>query len=323
MVQAGVTSGYLNAPVLVTGANGFVGQAVCEQLAASGRACVRALRLADGGPSIAIGNIDGNTDWRAALAGCDVVIHLAARVHVMHDTAADPLAEFRAVNTAGTLNLARQAAQAGIRRFIFLSTVKVNGESGHFSERDQAAPQDAYACSKHEAEDGLHEIARNTGMEMVILRPPLVYGPGVGANFLSLIRAIDRGLPLPLGRIRNQRSLIYRGNLASAIMACLDHPAAVGKTYLVSDGDDVSTTELIRRIAAALHRLPRLLPVPPGLMRILSRCLGKQAAVDRLLGSLSVDSGAICRDLGWRPPFSMQAGLTCTIDWYRHKDGSC
>jgi nucleoside-diphosphate-sugar epimerase len=271
----------------------------------------------------AVGDIGPETDWHVALGGVEAVVHLAARVHVMRDTSVDPLAAFRAVNTEGTLNLARQAAAAGVKRFIFVSSIKVNGEGrdSPYTEFDLPAPQDAYAISKWEAEQGLREIESATGMEVVILRPPLVYGPGVGANFLRLMRSVERGWPMPFGRVDNRRSLLYLGNFTDAIRVCLDHPAAAGKTFLVSDGDDVSSADLIRRLALAMCRPARLLPVPPSWLRAAGVLFGRGAEVDRLLGSLCVDSSQIRRELGWRPPFSMDEGLRQTADYYfRHID---
>lgn len=307
---------------LVTGAQGFVGSALKEALREAGWRVVAAVRRPSGGPDEAIvGNIDGQTRWQEALQGCNTVIHLAARVHIMRDTVVDPLAAFRAMNTDSTLNLARQAAQAGVRRFVFMSTVKVNGEETapgcSFRPDDPPDPKDTYAISKWEAEQGLLEIAIKTGLEVVIIRPPLVYGPGVKGNFLRLMQAIDKRRPLPLGAIHNQRSLIYLGNLVDVIRLCLTHPKAAGKVLLVSDGDDVSTPELVRRFAAALVRQPFLLPVPVSWMRWAGRMLGKQAEVDRLLGSLWVDISPLRGELGWTPPYTMQAGLEATAQWYR------
>lgn len=307
--------------VLITGASGFVGRALCNTLRQPGLAAhsvVPAVRVAHGllGEKV-IGEINGSTDWRAALTGMDAVVHLAARVHVMRDAAADPLAAYRAVNVEGTLHLARQAA-AGVRRFVFVSSIKVNGEerATAYTEADTPAPEDAYALSKWEAEQGLRQIAAATGLEVVILRPPLVYGPGVGANFLALLRAVARGMPLPLGAINNQRSLIYVGNLADAIVRCLEHPAAAGKTFMVSDGEDVSTSGLVRRMARALDRPARLLPVPPSLLRVAVGMAGKSALAIRLMDALTVDSTAIRRDLGWSPPFTLDDGLRETAQWY-------
>jgi UDP-glucose 4-epimerase len=302
--------------VLVTGANGFVGKALCVHLAASGVEVVSAVRSKVGLPhEVVVGNLDATTDWRFALTGCDAVIHLAARVHVMDDTEQDPLALYRATNTDATLNLARQAAQAGVKRFVFISTIKVNGEGrdAPYRETDAVVPEDAYAISKWEAEQSLQQIAADTGLEVVILRPPLVYGPGVKANFLRLLRMVERGWPLPLGAIRNRRSLLYLGNFVDAIRVCTEHPAAAGQTFLLDDGEPVSTPELIRAVAHAIGRPARLLAVPIGLLEFAGALLGKRAAVARLTGSLFVDSSAIRSHLGWTPPFSLEAGLAATV----------
>jgi nucleoside-diphosphate-sugar epimerase len=304
---------------LVTGATGFVGRALCAELAQTGHEAVPAVREARGlGAECVVGQIDANTDWRAALTGALAVVHLAARVHVMHDKASDPLAAFRAVNTAGTLNLARQCVAAGVRRFVFISSIKVSGEgrAQPYTESDPQSPMGAYAISKWDAEQGLREIELETGMEVVILRPPLVYGPGVGANFLRLMRTVEKGWPLPLGRVDNRRSLLYLGNFTDAIRLCLEHPAAAGKTFLLSDGEDISSAELVRRMAQAMHRPARLLPVPVSLLRAVGTLIRRSAEMDRLLGSLAVDSSKICRELGWRPPFSVEAGLKETVRWY-------
>ncbi|WP_260293646.1 UDP-glucose 4-epimerase family protein [Sedimenticola hydrogenitrophicus] len=304
--------------ICVSGANGFVGRDLCASLSADGHGVVRTVRDKSQG-DIAVGHIGPDTDWRGALGGCDAVVHLAARVHVMHEKAADPLTEFWKINVGGTRSLAQQAAKEGVKRFIFLSTIKVLGEGQVTPYRadDPPAPVDAYAISKWEAEKLLADIAAETGMEVVILRPPLVYGQGVKGNFFSLMRAVDRGLPLPLGAIHNQRSLIYLGNLVDAIRVGLSHPAAAGKVFMVSDGEDVSTPELARRVAAALGRPALLLPVSVAWMRWAGRLLGRRAAVERLIGSLAVDIKYIQNDLGWSPPFSMQSGIAATAAWYR------
>lgn len=311
---------------LITGANGFVGKALCAELLRQGYPVRAAVRSGD--TSIenlevaAVGSIDGETDWTDALRGVDVVIHLAARVHVMRDPAQDPLAEFRRVNTLGTETLARAAARAGVKRFIFLSSIKVNGEETRgtaFTELDAPNPQDPYAISKWEAEQALHRIAADTGMEVVVLRCPLVYGPGVKGNFLRLMQAVARGIPLPLALADNRRSLIYLGNLTGAISACLHHPEAVGKTYLVSDGEDVSTAQLILQMARALGRPARLWPCPLGLMRLAAMMTGKSDEVTRLLGSLCIDSSKIRRELGWRPSHTLAQGLAETAAWHRRQ----
>lgn len=312
--------------ILVTGANGFVGRMLCGCLKTHGYVVVSAERRAsDLASETLIGDIDGKTDWMAMLDGCDAVVHLAARVHAMNDKERNSLELYRTINTEATLNLARQAAQTGVRRFVFISTIKVNGEGRDepYRETDTPAPDDAYAISKWEAEQGLHRIAQETGLEVVILRPPLVYGPGVKANFLRLMQLVQKGWPLPLGAIRNRRSLLYLGNFVDAIRLCVDHPAAAGQTFLLDDGQAVSTPELIRAVAHAMGRPARLLAVPVGVLEFASALLGRRAAVARLTGSLWVDSSAIRSRLGWTPPYTLQQGLAATVaGWQRSlKDG--
>jgi len=302
--------------ILVTGASGFVGRALCSHLPAHGHVVVPVVRSPFGViDEVVVGNIDPSTDWTNQLTDCDAVVHLAARVHVMDDDAENPMTLYRAINTDSTLNIARQAAKTGVKRFVFISTVKVNGEGRDtaYRETDAAAPKDPYAVSKWEAEQGLQRIARETGLEVVILRPPLVYGPGVKANFLQLARAVNRGWPLPLGAIHNRRSLLYLGNFVDAIRLCAEHPDAAGKTFLLDDGKPVSTPELIRALAHATGRSPRMLQVPEGLLMLAGRMLRKRAAIARLTGSLYVDSSAIRSSLDWEPPYSMEAGLTATL----------
>ena len=273
--------------------------------------------------TFAVGDIGPDTDWSAALDGVTSVVHLAARAHVMHDTVADPLAEYRRVNVDGTRLLARAAAGAGVQRFVFLSSIKVNGESTRrpFTPADTPRPEDAYGVSKWEAEQALMQVARGTGMQWVILRSPLIYGPGVGGNFLRLMRAVARGVPLPLGAIDNRRSLVYAGSLVDAIRVCLSHPGARDQVFLLSDGEDVSSAELVRRLAAALQVQPRLLSVPVPLLRVVGRLMGRAAAVERLTGSLQIDSSRIRAALGWLPPFSLDEGLAETARWYRGLTG--
>jgi nucleoside-diphosphate-sugar epimerase len=314
--------------VLVTGANGFIGQSLCDHLAAVGHNVVRAVRCASGlQHEIIIGAIDGTSNWQAVLADCETVVHLAARVHVMRDAAANPLDAFRRVNVAGTLNLARQARDAGVRRFVYLSSIKVNGEHtelGHpFTANDGPVPEDAYAISKWEAEQGLRALAAETGMEVVIIRPPLVYGPDVKANFLSMMRWLHKGIPLPFGAIQNKRSLVGLDNLIDLIVTCLTHPAAANQTFLVSDGEDLSTTELLRRTAAALGRPARLVSVPSGLLEAGAGLTGKRAVAKRLLGFLQVDMTKTCELLGWSPPVTVEEGLRRTAEFFlQHQAGS-
>jgi nucleoside-diphosphate-sugar epimerase len=305
--------------VLVTGANGFVGRAVSRHLIAmSGVHAVGCVRRSDaftdtGASVVAVGDLSAQTDWSVALAGVEAVIHAAARVHVMDDTATDPLTEFRRVNVQGTLHLARQAATAGVQRFVFISSIKVNGEATKlgmpFSADDLPAPLDPYGVSKMEAEHGLREIAAQTGMEVVIIRPPLVYGPGVKANFAALMRAVQRGWPLPLGAVHNRRSLVALSNLVDFIVTCLSHPQAANQTFLVSDGHDLSTTELVRGLARAARVPARLLPVPVWALQAGAALLGKSDAVQRLCGNLQVDIAKARSLLGWVPPVSVGEGL--------------
>ncbi|WP_429884717.1 UDP-glucose 4-epimerase family protein [Geoalkalibacter halelectricus] len=299
--------------ILLTGATGFVGSGLCSRLKAEGRDIRRAVRRQSSeGDTQAVGDIGPDTSWGKALNGIDTVIHLAARAHIMNDGASDPLREFRRVNVDGTLNLARQAAASGTKRFIFLSTIKVNGEQTPpglpFTENSRSAPEDPYGISKHEAEQGLVEIARETGMEIVIIRPPLVYGPGVKGNFASMMRWIAKGIPLPLGAIHNQRSLIALDNLVDFIITCIDHPAA-NQTFLVADGEDLSTTDLLRRVGQAMGKPARLIPVPMGLLKAGAALLGKKAMAQRLYGNLQVDTSKAREVLGWVPPVSVDAGL--------------
>jgi nucleoside-diphosphate-sugar epimerase len=308
--------------VLVTGANGFIGSHLLAVLAERGlpsRAVFRTARSEarqlDPHDRCVVGTIDGSTDWRAALEGCETVVHLAACVHVMCDSSD---AVYRETNVDATRALARQSAAAGIRRFLFASTVKVHGEgrAKPYAEGDAPAPRDAYARSKQEAEQVLREIVSETGMEATILRIPLVYGPGVGGNFLRLMHAIDAGKPMPFGSVDNRRSLVYVGNLADAIVACLGHPAAAQRTFLISDGEDVSTPELVRRIARALGRRPRILPVPVALLRLAGSLSGRRAEIERMVGSFAVDSGALRAAIGWTPSLALDAGLARTAAWY-------
>jgi len=265
-------------------------------------------------------------NWEQVVAGQDVIIHSAARVHVMNDLSANPLAEFRTVNVDGTLNLAQQAAAAGVKRFVFISSIKVNGEGtlrgNPYTAFDTPAPEDPYGISKMEAEQGLRLIADETGMEVVIIRPVLVYGPGVKANFLSMMRWVHKGIPLPLGAINNSRSLVSLDNLVDLIVTCIDHPAAANQTFLVSDGEDLSTTELLRRVGAALGKPARLLPVPPKLLEFGASLLGKKAVAQRLLGSLQVDISHTCSTLGWKPPVTVDEALAKTAAFYLEEHGA-
>jgi nucleoside-diphosphate-sugar epimerase len=313
--------------VLVTGASGFVGRALCAALGLQGHLVRSATRTSPDrpqSPSFAVRDIGPDTDWSAAVTGCEAVVHLAAHVHVMRRQASDAAGDFHRVNVEGTDNLARQAARAGVRRFVFLSSAKVNGEDSAqraFVESDPVMPMDAYGASKAEAEKRLRIISTETGMEVVVVRPPLVYGPGVKANFLSLLRAVDAGVPLPLSSISNLRSLVYVGNLVHALGACLVHPAAANRTFFVSDDHDVSTPQLIREIAAALGKKPLLFPFPPALLRGVGLLTGRAEQIARLTGSLQVDVTSIKAALAWQPPFSLQQGLAQTVFWYRSRSG--
>jgi nucleoside-diphosphate-sugar epimerase len=345
--------------VIVTGANGFIGSALCERLLAEGRQVRGAVRskvgrisLPAGIETVSIGPIGSDTEWEEALAGIDTVVHLAARVHVMRESAADPLATFKLVNIAGTERLARQAAEAGVKRLVYISSVKVNGErtgdnpqiaqitrirkkkagvrgrrseAGNrektgvrgqrselkevFSEGDVPEPRDPYAVSKWEAEQGLVAIAEETGLEVVIIRPPLVYGPGVKANFRLLMKWVRIGVPLPLGAVNNKRSFVALDNLVSFIIHCIDHPKAANEVFLISDGEDVSTTELLQKMARAFGKRSFLLPVPVGLMTFVACLLGKRNVTDRLFGSLQVDSSKARDLLGWEPVVSMDEAV--------------
>jgi nucleoside-diphosphate-sugar epimerase len=311
------------AKVLVTGGSGFVGGALLRYLAYSGQySTIAALRSkrADLPQSVRTFDLAGLTphvDWRAALVDVDVVVHAAARVHVMNEEAADPLAAFRLVNVEATLHLARQAAEAGVRRFIFISSIKVNGEGTElgsaFTADDLPAPGDPYGVSKFEAEVGLRTLAESVAMEIVIIRPVLVYGAGVKANFLSMIRWLQRGIPLPFGAVDNKRSLVSLENLIDLIVTCFDHPSAANETFLVSDGEDVSTTELLCKIGRALDKRVFLLPVPVRLMSWVARLLGKGAITQRLFGSLQVDITKNKRLLGWTPPVTLDRGLSAAV----------
>lgn len=309
--------------VLVTGASGFVGSALCAEFWRRGHAVNGAFRKPIGGAlycvPFVVGSIDGEIDWSAALASVDVVVHLAARVHVMHEAVADPSALFDSVNHAATCKLLHAAARIGVKRFIFLSTVKVNGEStaigSPFVESDTRAPQDAYAWSKYHAEESVKELATQYGLEWLIIRSPLVYGPGVKANFAALMRAVQRGLPLPLAAVQNRRSLVSIENLVDFILTCATHPAAVNQTFFVSDGHDMSTPELIRAMALAAGTSARLFPVPVGLLNGLSRLIGKQAVVERICGNLQVDISKARDFLQWAPPVAVEEALWCTFNW--------
>lgn len=307
------TSGF----VLVTGAQGFVGLPLSTALVDLGyqvRGTVRdAFQANDSQETLVVGDINGDTVWTEALVDVSVVIHLAARVHVMNETVVDALSAYRKVNVEGTLNLAKQAVQAGVKRFIFISSTKVNGEGtvlGHpYNEEQALAPLDAYGLSKYEAELALQQIAKDTGLEVVIIRPTLIYGPGVKANFKTMMRCIDLRIPLPLGSVHNQRSLLALDNLIDLIRLCITHPSAANQTFLASDGVDLSTPELLTAMAVALGKPARLIKLPENLLLMGAKLLGKQAMAQRLCGSLQVDSSKARKLLGWQPPVSVQEAL--------------
>lgn len=323
--------------ILVTGAGGFVGQCLCRKLALNGAAitaCVRnytdaylLLRQERNGITFReVPDIVTVSDWAPLLKRTDTVVHLAARAHVLRESALDPLREYRIINVESTLRLARQAANMGVLRFVFLSSVGVNGNvtlpGESFREENVPGPVTPYAVSKHEAEQGLLQLAAETGMEVVIIRPPLVYGPAVKGNFFAMMRWLARGVPLPLGAIHNQRSLVALDNLVDLIITCIDHPAAANQIFLVSDGEELSTTELLLRTAAALNRPARLFPVPQKIVIAGLRCLGKADLAQRLCGSLQVDSGKARRLLGWLPPVGVDEGLRKTAQYFREHQWS-
>lgn len=303
--------------ILITGANGFVGSCLAKKLS-----LVPAVKLtlaarvdlsAEWFRSFKVKQINSTTDWSKAVIGHQCVIHTAGRAHIMNDVVSDSLTKYRGVNVVGTLNLAQQAAEAGVRRFIFISSVKVNGEQTPlgkpFMAQDTPAPEDAYGQSKWEAEIGLSQIGAETGMEIVIIRPPLVYGEGVKGNFATLIKLVQRGLPLPLGAINNKRSLVALDNLVDLIITCIGHPAAANQVFLAGDGEDLSTTELLQGVAKAAGVSSQLIPVPASILMFVASLLGKKAVGQRLLNSLQVDISKSRDLLGWKPPLSVEEGL--------------
>jgi UDP-glucose 4-epimerase len=313
--------------ILVTGANGFVGNRVLLSLIDDSAIFpVGSLRSTKktsivGAEFLVVGEISGETDWSQALLGMHAVVHTAARVHITTDASTNSISAYSDINVQGTLNLALQAAACGVKRFIFVSTIKVNGEitqlDSIFTPDDNPNPLDPYGISKMEAEVGLREIALKTGMEVVIIRPPLVYGLGVKANFATMIRFVSRGIPIPLGAIHNKRSFVALDNLVDLIMVCLTHPAAADETFLVSDGEDVSTTELLRRLGAAMGKPARLIPIPASLLKLAASIIGKSDVAQRLCGSLQVDIEKTRRVLGWTPPLTLDEGLKKAVEGFQ------
>ncbi|WP_343726936.1 SDR family oxidoreductase [Burkholderia seminalis] len=316
--------------VLITGANGFVGKVLARALRAEGIATVGLVRTAGTASDVDVERVLDASDfdgiderWMQDMR-CDSVVHLAARVHVMRDTAADPLASYRATNVEGTLRVARAARQGGATRFVYVSSVKAIAESSTgrppLDELCPAAPSDPYGLSKLEAEQALHAYGAESGLEIVIVRPPLVYGPAVRANFLRMMEAVARGIPLPLGAITARRSLVYVGNLADALLQCATDPRAAGECFHVADDDAPSVTGLLRMVGDALGKPARLLPVPPTVLQAIGAAIGRRAAIDRLTGSLQIDTARITRVLGWHPPYTTREGLEATAAWYRSRD---
>lgn len=301
--------------VLITGAAGFIGRRLCDTLVSSGFKVVPTVRGGAASGEIAVGDIGSETDWREALATQpEVVIHLAAQVQVTNDDESNQLESYRAVNVEGAVNLAHQAVEAGVKRLVYLSSIKVNGESNSvgrpFQANDIAAPEDPYGISKHEAEEQLRQIGAQAGMEVVIIRPPLVYGPGVKANFETMLRWLARGVPLPLAAVTsNRRSLVALDNLVDLIATCVQHPAAANETFLVSDGEDLSTAELLRRAGVALGIHTRLFYVPTTILKLGARMVSKQGLYQRLCGSLQVDIAKTRNLLNWYPKVSIDEGL--------------
>lgn len=326
--------------VLVTGASGFVGQKLCSRLLEQGYQVRAAVRTDDGNRTpeqsgrgvraerVIVKDLTDPSRWAAAMSEMDGIVHLAARVHVMREAVANPLEEFRRINLKATERLARQAAQVGVRRFVYLSTIKVNGERTFgepFRETDSPEPDDAYAISKWEAERALAQVSRETGLEVVIVRPPLVYGPGVKGNFLSLLRLVHAGVPLPLAGVNNRRSFVALDNLVDLIAKCIEHPRAAGEVFLAADQKDLSTPELVRLISKSMGKATRLFPFPPALLQMASRIVGKMPVYERLCGSLAVDASKANNVLGWTPVSSVEEAMDKMAKWFlefqRRKSG--
>jgi nucleoside-diphosphate-sugar epimerase len=310
--------------ILVTGASGFIGYHLCPFLEKKGYEVVSAVRELGSSQStvgrlVHVSDVGPDTDWADALNGVSAIVHLAGRAHRMNESPEEASRLHESVNKHGTLNLARQARDAGVRRLVFLSTIKVNGETTRerpFSETDDPRPSGPYAVSKWGAEEGLRDFAARSDFEIVIIRPPLVYGPGVRGNFAGLLRAVDKGIPLPLARIRNKRSMVGVRNLAGMIECCLGNTAAANNVFLVSDEHDVSTPELIRAVAERLQRSARLFSFPLWLLGGAAKLACKSKQFDRLTESLTVSTAKTRDVLHWTPPFSFDEELTATADWY-------
>jgi len=317
---------YIMTKILITGATGFVGRALFENLKSKKKYFAHLTtrtnqeELFEGGKAFNIGEIDANTDWKDALDGVDCIIHCAARAHMTEKKQTDSLNAYRTINVDGTRNLAKQAVSIGIKRFIFLSSIKVNGEgtiaSKSFKYNDISQPEDAYGISKWETEKALLEISKQTGLEVVIIRPPLVYGEGVKGNFLRLLDIVYKQIPLPFAKINNLRSFIALDNLIDLIICCIEHPKAGGKTFLVSDGEDLSTSDLIMKLSKLMDKSPRLFQVPQLIIQLIGRLVGKSSEVKRLLESLRVDNSYTREILGWSPVLSLDESLAKTVRWY-------
>lgn len=312
--------------ILVTGASGFVGREVCMQLRnrnVTFRAAVRELNAGCGVDCVAVGDIDGNTDWNQAVIGCDTVIHLAGRAHVLHDDDSSAKTKFQSVNVDGTVALAKAAIQAGVKRFIFVSSIGVlgNSNSSPFDETSEASPEELYAQSKLMAERALSRLCEESGIELIIVRPPLVYGPGNPGNFNRLLRLISMGMPLPFGRVKSLRSFVYVGNLADFLCHAALYPEKRGGTYVVSDGDDVAFSDLVSLMCKCMGK-GFVYPFPVFLIRLVSRLLGKGDLVDKLFASLTVSSALVIEKFKWRPPFTLKQGVALTVDWYMAECGA-
>ena len=317
--------------VLITGATGFVGKALCERLIRDKYQVVAAIRKSSNLNAlsieicnISVDDISVNTDWKVGLKDVKSVVHLAARVHVMNDTVSDPLYEFRKTNFEGTMQLAKGCVKAGVKRFVYLSTIKVHGEESFhgqpFTENDTTTQiKDPYGISKQETESALLDLSKKSGMEVVIIRPPLVYGPGVKANFFNMMKWLYRGVPLPFGSIKNKRSLIGLDNLVDLIVTCMEHPSAANQIFLASDGEDLSTTELLKRVSAAMNKSSRLLPVPQKLIEFSLKFIGKDDLSRRLCGSLQVDISKARKLLNWSPSTSVDHGIEMTVQHFLEK----